>query len=341
MKMNWNSTKAPISDIREWRDDKKLEIRPDFQRKAVWSKAAQIMLIDSIIKNIPMPKIYLEAKMENGVKNRIVIDGQQRLTAIFDYIDGKFVLPRGYGDNWENLKFNELGEDEQNIILSYEIDINCLNNPTQEEVNSLYSRVNKYTVQLNKQELRRADYPGDFIKLAEKLADLEFFVDSKMFTAAMTRRMLDIEFVEELLCIVIEGIQNKKDTLDSFCEKYQVMPEKEIIEQKFTNILEDIALIFTDGDEMFLGKSRFRQRSDFYSLFALICQMHKDGRMLDLNKVVKIQTELKILDKEIDPYAENEEFREYAIHCTSDANSSASRNWRVVFLKKRIDEVYR
>ena len=62
--MNWNSTTHPISDIKEWRDNNKLEIRPDFQRKEVWTSAAQMMLIDTIIRNIPMPKIYLESKMQ-------------------------------------------------------------------------------------------------------------------------------------------------------------------------------------------------------------------------------------------------------------------------------------
>lgn len=67
--MDFSSSHYPISDIKEWRDTNKLEIRPDFQRKAVWSLIAQKMLIDTIIKKIPMPKIYLESKMKNVVKS--------------------------------------------------------------------------------------------------------------------------------------------------------------------------------------------------------------------------------------------------------------------------------
>lgn len=339
--MNWKSSPYAISDIKEWRDTNKLEIRPDFQRKAVWSSIAQIMLIDSIIKDIPMPKIYLETKMVNDIKYRIVIDGQQRLTAIFDYIDGKFTLPDRYGEKWAGKTFDQLDLKERNIILDYMIDTNSLTNPTQQEVNDLYSRVNKYTVQLNKQELRRADYPGDFIKLAEKLASLDFFSDAKMFTAAMTRRMLDIEYIEELLCIIIDGIQNKKETIDIFCEKYEKMPNKENIEKNFLKIIDDIILIFTIGDDMIIRKSRFKQRSDFYSIFSVISEYHKEGKVLDRTKLQNIRDRLKYLDDNIGPHSEIQELSDYAIYCTSDANSISSRQWRKIFLKQYFDEVYK
>lgn len=338
--MNFSSSHYPISDIKEWRDTKKLEIRPDYQRKAVWTKVAQQMLIDTIIKNIPMPKIYLETKMINGTKYRVVIDGQQRLTAIFDYIDGKYVLPESYGERWAGKKFEDLDEDEQNVILKYEIDVNCLNNPTPEDVRNLYSRVNKYTVQLNSQELRRADYPGDFIRLAEELSTLDFFENARLFTASMTRRMLDIEYIEELLCVILDGMQNKKETLDYFCEKYQVMENKDDIRCDFLRVLDDIEKIFPE-DVLAIRKTRFKQKSDFYSLFAAIDYLHKRNSTLQLNLIEKLQLDLKYLDDKIEPHSDNPDFSDYAIRCTSDANSFSSREFRKNFLLKYLKEAYR
>ncbi len=80
--MKWESYSHPISDIRDWDNNNRLELKPDFQRNEVWSRAAQIMLIDTIIKGIPIPKIYIKSVMHNGNTYRVVIDGQQRLTAI-------------------------------------------------------------------------------------------------------------------------------------------------------------------------------------------------------------------------------------------------------------------
>ena len=339
--MDWSSNTVSVSDVREWRDDKKLEIRPDFQRKEVWSRAAQIMLIDSIIKNIPIPKIYLETKMKQGVKYRIVIDGQQRLTAILDYIDGKYTLPEVYGKKWAGKKFVDLTEKEQNIILGYEIDTNCLNNPTEEEVRQLYSRVNTYTVQLNAQELRRADYPGDFIKLAEELADDDFFGDSRMFTVAMTRRMLDIEYIEELIAIIIDGVQNKKETIDNYCEMYQSMPEKDNVKAAFLGVIGDISKIFTEKNEMIIRKSRFKQRSDFYSLFAAIHRLRQQNRKLDKKMIPELQRDFAYLTENIGPHAEDKSLSDYAIRCTSDANSYVSRIWRVDFINGYLEKAYK
>ena len=286
-----------------------------------------------------MPKIYLESKMKNDIKYRIVIDGQQRLTAIFDYLDGKFVLSDSYGVKWANKKFDDLDQEEKNTILAYEIDVNCLNNPSEEDVRNLYSRVNKYTVQLNNQELRRADYPGDFIKLAESLSSLDFFGDARMFTANMTRRMLDVEYIEELLCVTLEGMQNKKEKLDDFCERYQTMTNKVDVEQAFNDVIADIIKIFTN-DELIIRKTRFKQRSDFYSIFAVITSLKNENKNLQVNKLDKLKTDLMYLNDNIGPHSEIEELRDYAINCTSDANSLVSRENRKAFLYKYFEKAY-
>ena len=65
--MQWESYSHPISDVRDWNDSCRLELRPDFQRNEVWSKAAQIMLIDTIIwKNI---RCVNEKRYHNPQKN--------------------------------------------------------------------------------------------------------------------------------------------------------------------------------------------------------------------------------------------------------------------------------
>ncbi|WP_214069592.1 DUF262 domain-containing protein [Photorhabdus hainanensis] len=59
MTKKWVSTTHPISDIRDWNDAGTLILQPDYQRREVWGIAAKIMLIDSIMNAIPMPKIFL------------------------------------------------------------------------------------------------------------------------------------------------------------------------------------------------------------------------------------------------------------------------------------------
>ena len=336
--MQWDSPNHTISDLRDWNNERKLVIRPDFQRRAVWSKAAKVMLIDTIIKNIPMPKLYLERKVSSKEPTyRIVIDGQQRITTILEYIEGELVLPNTYEDKaWAGKRFDELGEEQHSIFLNYVLNINELTNSTDAEIRDLYSRVNKYTVQLNKQELRKCDYPGDFIELAEVLVTRDFFEEARVFTAAMTRRMTDVEFVEELLMILLEGMQDKKSTIDDFCERYKKIDDRESLVEEFDKCLWLIDKLF---GEIKLSETRFRQRTDLYSLFAVVYSFDKDGKSLkpDLQEV---QNELLVLDKEITPKSDNKEYSEYAIRCTSDANSYSSRKWRYDFLRQVIRKAF-
>ena len=197
--------------------------------------------------------------------------------------------------------------------MRYKIDINEIFNPTEEEIRDLYSRVNKYTVQLNKQELRKADFPGDFIRLSEKLAELPY---------------------------LNEGIKDKKEYLNDVCENYMVLENKDEYEKKFNLVIEDISKLF-DGSVILLRKSRFKQKSDFYSLFAAVYQLQNNGKITDDETLMnQARTRLKKMDNEISPQSQDKNYLEYATRCLSDANSRANREWRTDFIKERIKMAY-
>ena len=336
--MKWESYSHPISDIRDWDNNHRLELKPDFQRNEVWSRAAQIMLIDTIIKGIPIPKIYIKSIMHDGNTYRVVIDGQQRLTAILKFTKNKLRLNKPYTGIYEGYSFSGLPDEVQNEILRYKIDINEIFNPSDEEIRDLYSRVNKYTVQLNKQELRRADFPGRFIKLAEDLSELPFFETAKIFSTKQRRRMIDVEFIEELLTILTDGVQDKKDYLDDICEKYMEMDNADSVTDKFVSIITDI-LTFFDPETFPIEKTRFKQKSDFYSLFACISDLQQFGTLI-VDNAKTARSLLKEMDEKIGPQSEDDRYREYATRCLSDANSIANRVWRVDFLKERLAFCY-
>ncbi|MCQ4815361.1 DUF262 domain-containing protein [Cloacibacillus evryensis] len=339
--MEWSTSTHPISDIRDWNRANRLELQPDFQRNEVWSKAAQVALIDTILHNIPMPKIYIKAVIREEQTYRVVIDGQQRLTAILAFTENRLKLKTPYisFSEYDGLIFAKLPENTRNRILQYKVDFNEIVNPTDDELRDLYARVNKYTVQLNKQELRRADFPGEFLSLAEKLSDLDFFAENKFFSAGQKRRMLDVEYIEELLALLLEGEQDKKDSLDDFCERYASFQQGiNAVLLKFEDVLADISVIF--GESFVLLSTRFKQKADFYSLFGCIRDFKNQGKSIMPDSLVRVRESLRNLDKQIAPHAEDETLREYAIHCISDANSASSRRWRKKFLYDYIAPLY-
>ena len=65
----------------------KLVLQPDFQRQFVWDRKKSSRLIESVLLSVPLPIIYLSEQPDG---KEYVIDGQQRLTSLFSFIDGKF-----------------------------------------------------------------------------------------------------------------------------------------------------------------------------------------------------------------------------------------------------------
>jgi len=329
----WNSSQHPISDIRDWQRSGRLEIRPDFQRHEVWSDAAKIMLMDTILRAIPMPKAFVSSAIRDGQVYRTVIDGQQRISSILAFLEDKFSLEIPYSGEYEGLTFAQLPEDVRNEFLQYSIDFNEAIGFSDDELRETYLRLNKYAVALTKQELRRADYPGAFLELAESLAAHEFLDAGRIFSVANRRRFADVEFVSELVAGLIAGPQEKREALDSYYLKYTTWEKSEIetVEARFLACLSDMACLFPPGRP--INSTRFKQKSDFYSLLLAIDELRAEGGSLDGISVEELRMDLRMLDFLIEPESAAPDCRDYAIKCVSQANTYGSRRWRMDFLK--------
>lgn len=340
MKKTWNSSPHPISDIRDWKNSGRLEIKPDYQRLEVWSEAAKIMLMDTILRRIPMPKVFVSSAIKDGQVHRTVIDGQQRTSSILQFLEDKFVLNFPYNGEHKGLRFSELTEEVRNDFLQYSIDFNEAIGFSDEELRETYSRLNKYSVALNKQELRRADFPGDFLNLAEKLATHDFLDAGRIFSVANRRRLADVEFVSELLAGLIDGPQEKRDDLDSFYLKFTVWEDdgQENVRSRFLAVLEDLKKIFPP--ERPLGATRFKQKSDFYSLLLAVDELRAQGGNIENIALEDLRMDLRLLDLLIEPESAARDCRDYAIKCVSQANTHGSRRWRMEFLKSFLSGTY-
>lgn len=342
--VRWDSTQMSIGDIRDLTNSHRLELRPDFQRQEVWAVAAKIMLIDSILKNIPMPKFYLLRDIRGEATFRAVIDGQQRLRAILGFMDNEFALKAPPCEaHLHNKYFQDLEQPDRDIFINYRIDMYEVTDITDVEVRQMYSRVNKYVKALNKQELRRADFPGDFLNVSEDLALLDVFDEFKIFTPANRRRMADVEFISELLALMIrQNPLDKKEQLDAVYEEYMewTEPQRNETINCFKEILDDCQHIFGQGKLAAVSRTRFRQKADFYSLFGAIYNLRRNGGDLSNRDLEPLRSDLSLLDYHIEPSSYIDVLKEYAIRCVSDANSASSRRWRIKFLESILRGTY-
>ena len=170
----------------------------------------------------------------------------------------------------------------------------------------VYARVNKYTVPLNKQELRRADFPGDFLKVSEEMAVQGFFDEANIFSPSDRRQYLDVEYVSELLAALLKGIQDKQTKLDEFYIEYAEWEDehKKATIDRFSDILKEMRLIFDSS--LNIAKTRFRQKADFYTLFLVIDDFLSEGLSLEDREVGCLRKDLNILQRNIKPESQIE-----------------------------------
>lgn len=339
MAKKWQSSPHTIADIREWNSNGTLLLQPDYQRREVWGDAARVMLIDSILNDIPMPKIFVSKTIKDMRTYRSVIDGQQRITTILTFLNGGFQLEDPYKGPYVGQKFSDLPEQVREDFLLYSIDFNEASGLPPDELREVYSRVNKYLVPLNRQELRKADFPGEFLRISEELANLDMLDDMGLFNATARRRSLDVEYVCELLAGQLRGISDKKDAIDECCRDYAAWNDAEsaAVRAEFEGVIEDIAKIFDSSYPM--KKTRWKQKADFYSFFFAVLTLKRAGLTLsaDLNFLRK---DLTMLDGLIAPTSEVPILSKYAVYCVSQANSASSRNWRMVFIRAILRGTY-
>lgn len=103
-----------------------------YQRGYVWTSKQKEHLIDSVIKWIPINAAYFNEYSE--AQPFEVVDGKQRLTTIFSYIEDGFT--------WNGYLYSELPLDYQRLILGFSLSIYKTNFKTVEECEELYNRIN-------------------------------------------------------------------------------------------------------------------------------------------------------------------------------------------------------
>lgn len=273
--MKVDPTTYPISWFRDRNIEKALVLRPPYQRKPVWTNKLKAYLIDTILNNYHIPEIYMHRVTDPSGKSIYnVVDGQQRIRSILDFIAGEFSLLDEYTPQYADNKFQDLPEGVQLSFWSYTLYVREITNASADEVGNLFKRMNRYVVPLNPQELRHATYSGDFIKLMEDISEDEFWTENKIVRANEIRRMNDVQFVSDLFISMMHGIQDKTKEMDKYYAYFEEngFPEKARWHRSFQNILDAIVAIFPD-----LRDARWRNKSDFYTLFMVLNEVLKES----------------------------------------------------------------
>ena len=242
---------------------KTINTNPDYQRPSVWTKTQKQLLIDSILRDYDIPKIYLHKKDEN---NYDVVDGQQRIRTIWDFYDDKFTLPKDAdkvnGIEVANKKYSELDCEVSDIIDSYNLDFVVLDNKNDDEIREMFLRLQNGT-SLKAQEKRNA-IPSKMRDFVKKVANHDFFYKVNFNNSRFT---YDLIAAQMCLLAINGNICNIKDKdLNAMYWDRKDFDENCIEAKKIFKILKYL-------NEMFESKAPELKRYSVISLFILIMDM--------------------------------------------------------------------
>jgi len=314
------SNSLKVIDLYNKIDSGLLDTSPDIQRKLVWKKQHKYAFIQTILLNYPFPEVYIasaEMDVEKLQAKEIVVDGQQRLNAIVDYI-------KGINDfkNQNKVKpFDDLEIDEKREFLNYSVTVKDLKHLGMDVISEVFQRINSTDYSLNSNEILNAKFGGgEFAIFCKQLADIEyqvseestdvlvnpasreiitkFFKDNSIFSDNDIKRMFDSQYIMLISTTILEGKYfGRSSRINHYLEKYNL---------EFSNYNQVLDLILKSINA--IKRLNLSSGSYWYNkanLFTLIIELSK----IDVSKIdfEKLERALFDLESKVDLYFNGDE----------------------------------
>lgn len=153
---------------------KRIILDSDFQREDIWRRENKGELVESVLMGLPLPIFYFN---QDKFGNLIVVDGRQRLTALFSYMNDDYKLNNlKILSGVNNKKFSKLSPVQRTRIEDFQIQAHVIMPPTPDRIKfDIFDRVNRGGMRLNRQEMRNALYQGEATRLLKRLSESEAF----------------------------------------------------------------------------------------------------------------------------------------------------------------------
>ncbi|WP_337942608.1 DUF262 domain-containing protein [Parabacteroides sp.] len=269
-----------------------------FQRNLVWRDVHNKDFIKTILLGYPFPQIFIskgKVNVSSMTTVSCIVDGQQRTNAIIKYIDNQFDV--------DGRLFEDLNELEKTNFLKYEIAVIELDLSNDDpKVQEIFQRINRTSNALSSIEKMASEYStSEYMLVAKLLCDqininIEdvndnfkedpnipkifydwantvkvrksqlLFTGKNVFTAREISRKVHLQHTLNIMTSIISGFFNRNDKTNELLNDYF---ENFDIKDEIVNLFEKAATIFLDFK--FGSKSFWHSKSNFFSLFIVIC----------------------------------------------------------------------
>lgn len=110
-------TTKDVALLRQLFEQDQIVLGPEFQRNSVWTRAAKAYLVDTILNDRPIPVLYFQrmTSAQTGRPSYSVIDGQQRIRAILEFLDDRFGLVESKNSQYKGKSFALLAPTSRSV----------------------------------------------------------------------------------------------------------------------------------------------------------------------------------------------------------------------------------
>lgn len=321
-----------------------LDLEPPYQRRSVWNQSFKDYFIETVLLGLPAPAIFLYQDISpDGNTVQHVVDGKQRLTSLFEFIDGKFpVAEDSQLQQFRGTYFVNLPDTTKKEFWSYILLVEYVPSDDEEVIKGIFDRINRNTVKLTPQELRHARYSGEFITSAEALTEWMDSTLGKNFpriVQASRKQMKDVEFVSYLLLLTEEGVKGySQDDLDkAYADRDESWEQKIAVDDEFRTVIRAIRdIVRACAGTVDLENSRLRNQADFYSLYGALMQLSRQQQLPDPQDVCgKLANFLSLLSDEV-AITESKDVKDYLDAARSASNDKGPREKRIEVVVRAI-----
>lgn len=281
---NITRTNFRVADFLSWQRGGELQLSPAFQRRSVWNPSQKSFLLDTVVRGLPIPIVFIRdsINLETRTSIKEMVDGQQRIRSLLSFVDptclpdyeatrDAFTIRAVHNAPLAGKAFDQLAPSVQRDILGYEMSTHILPLEFEDrDVLQVFARMNSTGLKLTPQELRNAQYAGDFKTVAYELAteQLDRWREWGVFTEDQISRMKEVEVVSDLLMNIVRGLTGKTQTrIEKFYADHDAeWAESGRVASRFQHTMETISKVL--GSEF--RSTAWRSEVNFFTLFCVV-----------------------------------------------------------------------
>jgi hypothetical protein len=276
-RMKMISKKRALDKIYKRRD--RYEI-PDWQREEVWDIAKKQQLIDSILRGWKLPKFYL-LKTADEPEEFEVVDGQQRLTAIFEFFDNVLPLSPSSARMFKGRMYKDLPSSISDGFDDFEIEYDEISDAEEEDIKTFFQRLQQGLPLTSSEKLNSVH--SNLRNFCRELAKHSFFKNKVAFA---DKRYAFFDVAAKVAEIEIEGLDAslRFDDVRATFESQSNFSSRSAVGRRITDTLDYLDRAFpTKGREL---RNRTIVQSVATVTAAIVATGRGNGREKDLHDFV-------------------------------------------------------